>query len=163
MMAIQKEYVCMAHGDFDATEPKCPHGCAGDLMVQRVFRTAPTIRSASFGNINRTFESLAAEHGLSNMNNSGGGGMRRADYDAHRRLNQATQLLVQGGDRGGMDVSDVFKPIGNFQPGSTGDGGALRKVDGHTVNSAGIPLNMPAPRLEARPFDGKSLGLPQGD
>jgi hypothetical protein len=160
MMAVLKEYVCLAHGDFEGYAPKCPQGC-GEGMVQRAFRTPVRVNSAGYANMNKTFESLAAEHGLSNMSNASGQ-QRRADWQAHKRLQQANELIVQSGDRRGTDVSSVFQPLSNFQMGSTG-GGALTKENGRTVNSMGVALNAPTPNLVARPHDGTKAGLPQGD
>ena len=162
-MAVQKEWTCLAHGAFDSSESVCPHGC-GEGMVERAFRTAPTIQSRSFRGINNTFETLARENGLSNMRNAEGQGMRKADAQTYQRLNEATALVMGSSKAGmaGMDAGEFFKPLNQFQPGSTGDGGVLQR-QGNQVLSGAIPLNMPAPQLEAAPFDGKSLGLPPGD
>ena len=182
-MAIVKEWVCYAHGDFDApsledgSPPPCPHGC-GSGMVERVFRTAPALQSAGYRGINATFESLAREHGLTDMNNSGRDGMRRADYATHRRLNSATEMIMGASRSGrqGTDASEFFKPLSGFQPGSTGDGGALRRVGGSEVEMQGggkfvtggnlvageIPLARPT-AIPTASFDGTKLGLPAGD
>ena len=162
-MAIQKEWTCMAHGAFDAPEAVCPQGC-GDGMVQRAFRTAPSIQSRSFRGINDTFETLARENGLSNMRNANGEGMRRADAGTYQRLNEATELVIGSSRAGlaGVDAGSFFKPLNQFQPGSTGDGGVIQR-NGSQVLSGAIPLNTPQPQLESAPFDGRSLGLPPGD
>jgi hypothetical protein len=172
-MAILKEWSCLAHGAFDGpsmddgSNPPCPHGC-GISMVERAFRTAPTIQSQGYRNINRTFESLAAEHGLTDMNNRAaaqdGVSMRRSTPDTYRRLNQATELVMQSSRAGlvGQDASQFFKPLSQFQPGSTGEGGVLHRA-GEGVYAGGIPLAAPRAQIEAVPYEGKGDGLPAGD
>ena len=172
-MAIQKEWSCLAHGPFDGpslddgSNPGCPHGC-GPSMVERVFRTAPFIQSAGYRSINATFESLAAEHGLTNMSNRNaiqdGMGMKRSTPETYRRLNTATEMIMHASKSGqqGADASSYFKPLSGFQPGSTGDGGVLHR-EGGQVMAGGIPLSAPKPTLVAAPHDGKSAGVPAGD
>lgn len=167
-MGVLKEWQCIAHGPFDGIEPHCPHGCKGEGMVLRAFRTAPALQSRGYRVMNNTFESLAREHGLSNMSNrlaiQDGTGMRRADYDTHRRINQANELIMHSSKAGmvGADAGSFFKPLNQFQPGSTGEGGAVRRV-GDTVMVGETPLRAPTPRLEAAPHDGTQAGLPSGD
>lgn len=159
-MAVVKEYVCLAHGDFDATEPVCPHGCSGQFMVERVFRTAPMIQSGGYARMNATFDSLAREQGLTNMNNSSGQ-QRRADYATHKRLQEANDMVIRNGPRKGQDASQFFKPVQDVNLGATG-GGALQKVGGQMMNSLGVPLSTPSVRVEGK-HDGTKAGLPQGD
>ena len=130
-------------------------------MVQRAFRTAPRLQSSGYAKMNATFESLAAEHGLSNMSNASGQ-QRRADWQAHRRLNKANELIVQSGARAGTDVSSVFQPLTkDFQVPNTG-GGSLSKQGGMTVNALGVPLMAPQAKVVGS-HDGRQAGLPQGD
>ena len=162
---ILKEYLCAAHGDFDAGEAQCPHGCSGN-MVARVFRTPPTIQSRGYRKMNATFETLASENGMKNMRNSNGQGMRKADYATHDRLNRATQMIVGAGKSiQGQDAGQYFKPLGAMAGTNTGPGGALQRVNGRmTVGSdvSAIPLRTPQVFAEAS-FDGRKLGVPQGD
>ena len=165
---IVKEWSCLAHGAFDGTEPSCPFGCKGQGMVQRAFRTPPTIQSQGYRTMNNTFENLARDQGLSNLNNRSaiqdGMGMRMADSAAHQRLAQATEMIM-GSSRSGLqgtDASEYFKPLNNFRPGSTGEGGVIHRV-GDTVMAGNVPLPSPKPKLEAPAFNGQSLGLPAGD
>lgn len=170
-MAIMKEYCCAAHGDFDATEPVCPEGC-GSGMVERVFRTAPAIQTAGYRAMNATFDSLAAEQGVTNMNNSSGEGLRRADAGAYRRLAHATDVLMS--QHTGQDVSGMFadpksrfatsgvaRPVGEAisQTADTrGHNGTIyRGQDGTVRVGADIPLAKPQARSEGS-FDGRSLG-----
>ena len=159
---IVKEYLCAAHGDFDAGEPKCPQGCGGS-MVQRVFRTAPTIQSAGYRNMNRTFNSLAQEHGLSNMRNAPGQSMRRAGPEVHDRLNRATELIIGAGRAAqGMDAGQFFKPMSAMSGASVGGGGVLHRENGR-MNSGGIPIPTPGVRLDAPAYDGRANGVPAGE
>ena len=170
---IIKEWNCLAHGAFDGpslddgANPPCPHGC-GNSMVERSFRTAPSIQSQGYRNINASFKSLAAEHGLTNMSNKNamqdGIGMKRSTPETYRRLNQATEMIMGASKSGmqGMDAGQFFKPLSAYQPGSTGEGGVLHR-DSSGVSSAGIPLRAPTPNLVAAPHDGRESGLPAGD
>lgn len=184
-MAVTKEWSCLAHGDFDGAEQRCPHGCKGNGMVSRAFRTAPAIQSAGYRRMNNTFDTLAREQGVSNMSNrstmQNGTGMRLADHDTHRRLNNATEMIVQHGKAiGGEDASNYFKPLSDFGQVGASAVGALRKegvrtsVDSNGVShsfgtgrtlvgDAAVPLSDPKPKLEAAPFDGTKLGVPSGD
>jgi hypothetical protein len=173
---IIKEYLCLAHGDFEAGEPKCPCGCEGDMMVQRVFRTAPSIQTQGYRNTNATFESLAREHGLSDMDNSDGGGMRLADAATRHRLAKATEMVAPSGRdvneyfadvRTRNQVSSTARPVGEVTRQSadtTAHGGAIIKNEAGGISlSNGVELNRPGVRIEGR-FDGRaSAGLPAGD
>ena len=186
-MAVVKEFDCLAHGGFDGfslddgSVPGCPKGC-GPSMVQRVFRTAPAVQSAGYRRMNNTFENLAREHGLSNIQNRSSiqdqTGMRMADYAAHKRLKEATEAVIGPSRAGlsGVDAGSFFKPLGEFQAGSTGDGGALQRVGanevemkkggtfktGGTLLSGAIPLSTPKPLVEGV-HNGAGAGLPKGD
>lgn len=184
-MAITREYLCIAHGDFDGKEPVCPHGCKGDGMVERAFRTPPMIQGAGMRRMDNTLDTLAREHGLSNMNNRlakmRGTGMRRADADTYRRLNSATEMII-GNSRAnlsGTDAGAFFKPLNDWGMVGASAQSALRKTglttvtdsngvphtygSGDTVNDAGVTLGAPKATLEAAPFDGSKLGVPSVD
>lgn len=165
-MSVVKEYECAAHGGFDARESTCPHGCSGLGMVDRVFRTAPSIQTAGFRSINRTFSSLAAEHGLSDMSNRGGEGMRKADWQTHRRMSQANEMIgLQG-----SDVNSYFKPLTDFGKvgSSAGPQNSALTKDPATgqiqvmMNNSVTALNNPKV-IVAGKYDGKQAGLPAGD
>lgn len=174
-MAVIKEYCCAAHGDFEATEPRCPEGC-GEGMVERVFRTAPAIQTAGYRSMNATFEILAAEQGVTNLDNRSGEGMRRADADAHRRLNHATDVLMS--QHTGQDVSKMFadpksrfatsgvaRPAGEVvapMADTRGFNGTIyRGTDGTVRVGADIPLARPKAQSVGS-FDGSKAGLPAG-
>ena len=182
-MAVLKEYECIVHGDFEGKfegDAACPHGCTGSGMVQRVFRTAPAHQSAAFGNLNRNFEQLAREHGLTDMSNRSGEGMRKSTWQGERRLQQATEMVI-GKSRGGLqgqDAGDYFKPLKDFGQVGANAQGSLGKAEqrtvtdaagkshtygiGRTVLSNGMELGMPAVKVESK-FDGRAAGLPAGD
>lgn len=179
-MAIVKEWTCMAHGAFDGYEQKCPHGC-GASMVVRAFRTAPSIQSAGYRGINATMNSLAAEHGLTNMNTRSaiqdGTGQRRADHATYQRLTQATQIVMNASRSGqqGLDAGQYFKPLSEYRPGSGGggalqaEGGTLAPMhegsdvmirSGGQITAGGIPLAPPQAQVVAA-HDGRNAGLPE--
>jgi hypothetical protein len=178
-MAVIKEFECMAHGYFEGTEPVCPEGCSGEAMVRRVFLTAPSIQSTGYNNINDTFESLAEEHGLSNMSNRGGDGMRKADYATHKRLNQVTEMISPNGtdvnqyfgdirSRAGLSVSSTARPVDevvNPLADTRGMNGAIYRdqMTGAIAVGDGINLLKPKVRLEAPGFNGSDSGLPAGE
>ena len=68
-MAVTKEFRCLAHGEFDGSEPVCPKGCT---TVVREFRTAPAGKSSKTKGVDRTLASLAARFGFSDMSNRDG-------------------------------------------------------------------------------------------
>lgn len=66
-----KEWVCAAHGEFEATEQKCPFGCSKSF-VRREIRTAPSIRHRGTSNRDALTQQLASDYGLTNLANEGG-------------------------------------------------------------------------------------------
>lgn len=165
----------MVHGGFDGAEQRCPSGC-GESMVVRAFRTPVGIGSATLKNTNRTLQALADDHGLTDMHQRDGTGMRRADAATHARLREAAEQMTAPS---GRDVSELFKPVTDrFQMGKTpvpigelslsrdtrGANGAIYRnpETGAVSVGAGIALNTPRPKVEGS-FQGASLGLPQGD
>ena len=188
---ILKEYVCLAHGDFDAeslaygSPPPCPHGC-GVSMVQRVFRTAPMIQSRGYRTVNASLEKLAREHGLTNMRNAPGESMRKHTWEGERRLQHATDLVMNSSRSGmqGADAGQFFQPLTSMPRVAPGSSPTLRKAEtasvtdnhgrvhtygvGKTIISGGdggptFELGMPKVQLHAQPFDGSKLGVPAGD
>jgi len=172
-MAVTKEWNCLAHGAFDGpsldddSNPPCPHGCAPNMVV-RAYRTFPSVQSAGYRSINASFEALARDQGVTNMNNRSaiqdGTGMRMTTPEQMKRLNHATELIMHASRSGqnGADASQYFKPLNEFTPGSTGEGGVLHR-DGARVFSGSIELGAPKPALVAAPHDGSDAGLPAGE
>lgn len=71
-MAVIKEYLCRAHGQFEssAPSPKCPVGCNS---VERVFMTAPgVVTSGRTKNIDNTLTELASHFGLGDLSTKNG-------------------------------------------------------------------------------------------
>lgn len=79
-MAVVKEYVCLAHGAFESSDetPECPMGCD---TVERAFFTPPGLGSGRTKNIDKTLESLAKSHKLTDI---GPGAMRRKALAAEK-------------------------------------------------------------------------------
>lgn len=187
-MPVIKEFECDAHGYFDAAEPTCPHGCHVS-MVQRVFLTAPAFQSQGYRNMNGTIETLAREHGLSNIDQRGGDGQRRMDWQGRKRIGQATEMLIthaKNEANRGRDAGDYFRPLGSgTMPSMPGVNmasaqGVLAKSDTRTVTDRdgktrsygtgntvvpGLGLEFGPPKIASGTpsFDGRSLGVPKAD
>lgn len=69
-MGLKKEYLCPAHGHFEATEPTCPSGCT--VAIERAFLTAPGKLSKKSSNTDRILNMLAKDYNLSDMSNAKG-------------------------------------------------------------------------------------------
>jgi hypothetical protein len=70
-MGVLREWACKAHGPFEeSTEqgevPSCPRGCSR-RFVTREIRTAPAVRSAVMGTIDKQTRGLAHDFGLSDI------------------------------------------------------------------------------------------------
>jgi hypothetical protein len=65
---VLKEYRCLAHGDFEAYKPQCPHGCD---FVERVFKTPHAIGGQA-KNIDKTLDTLASDFKLTDLRNDMG-------------------------------------------------------------------------------------------
>lgn len=72
MAAPLKEYVCAAHGEFEARTPRCPHGCS-QRFVRQEFRTAPSARSGGSKAIDREMRALATDYSLPDIKTSNDG------------------------------------------------------------------------------------------
>lgn len=69
-MAVTKEYTCIAHGPFEGTEARCPHGCT--TAIEREFRTAPAGRSAKTKATDNALNRLAQRFGMTDISNRSG-------------------------------------------------------------------------------------------
>lgn len=65
-MAILREYVCAAHGEFESTEPECPHGCSPRFVRQEI-RTAPSFKSGGTGRVDSELKNLSKDYGLGDI------------------------------------------------------------------------------------------------
>lgn len=167
-MPVVKEFRCMAHGDFESPEATCPHGCSGPGMVDRAFRTPVAIQTAGYRSVNRTFESLAAQHGLTDMRNAPGESMRRADWHTHQRLETACEMVGLQGN----DVNAYFKPLSDFGKVGAAAGpqnsalsrdpatGRMQVMRDQALMTLGDPR---ATVQVAGKYDGTQAGLPAGD
>ena len=70
-MAVLADYSCAAHGIFESMTGHCPSGCS-DSFVNKVFLQAPGLTSARTKNIDGTLRGLAADFGLTDLNNQNG-------------------------------------------------------------------------------------------
>ena len=167
-MAIVKEWECAAHGGFDSGEPVCPYGCRGTGMVERAFRTPPSIQTAGYRSVNATIDSLAAEAGVTQINQRGGDGMLRTDWHARKRMSESLEMMGHG-DLAGQDLSRFFVSASNVGAirAKSGDlrGPLARDATGHMAaqfDDQQVPFGPPKIRV-AGEFDGREAGLPAGD
>lgn len=70
-MAVLHDWKCMAHGVFESTTGRCPHGC-GKGMTEIIYLKPPGMVTGRTRGIDRTLQTLANDHGLTDMNNHGG-------------------------------------------------------------------------------------------
>lgn len=100
------DYECLGHGRFEAFEPVCPSGCAGSL-VRKVFLKAPGHLSDRSKNIDTTFQNLANDFGLTDMNNQNGtsAAVRPDPMKLYEREQAAAQLQGRLGDTSGAWVT----------------------------------------------------------
>lgn len=168
-MAVMKEWVCMAHGDFDSTDEKCPQGCEGAGMIQRVHRTVPAIQSAGYRSINRSFESLAVQHRLTDIRTTRTGEAHtRVNYEQRRRTAQSMEMLGHHGENAGQDMGAYFKPLAAMGQIGALPGALTRNPEtGRVIATDGMGgqvAEFAAPKVVvAGRHDGASAGLPAGD
>jgi hypothetical protein len=133
--------------------------------VQRVFRTPPTIQTAGYRSVNRTIDSLAAEQGVTNINQRGGDGMLLTDWRARKRMAENMEMMGHG-EREGMDLGKFFQPVQNVKSFGPLEGALRRDPTTGTVNTVMdgvlVPFAQPKVRV-AGVFDGKDAGLPASD
>lgn len=83
-MAVLKEYACPGHGDFEAFEPRCPHGCT--IVAEREFRTAPAYHNGSTRRTDSLVRSQVESFGLSNIRSSREGETARIQSPQERQM-----------------------------------------------------------------------------
>ena len=71
-MGVLRDWTCLGHGNFESSEdePLCPVG--GCNTVRKVFLQPPGFTSSRTQNIDRTLDSLARSHGMTDIQNRGG-------------------------------------------------------------------------------------------
>lgn len=127
-MAVKKEWVCMAHGNFEADAPVCPAGCTTN--VERVFLTAPAGLSEKTKVVDTHLQRLAASYGYTDLSNRNGsvaassrrsGGAGPGGYDLTPRweavpkgdiFHAGGQIEKRDGSEGGASV-----PAGQYHTG----------------------------------------------
>jgi hypothetical protein len=157
---VIKEWVCMAHGNFDGPEQRCPKGC-GDSMVQRAFRTAPAIQSAGFRSVNKSVEMLAKQQGITDINQRGGDGMRMTDWRAEKRMAQSMEMMGHG-TNSGVDMGQFFAPLSAMAGRASAPPSVIKENGVTVVAGTGVPLNTPGAIVAGR-HDGIAAGVPLGD
>ena len=92
-MPVVKEYRCLAHGNFEGVEPRCPFGC--ETAVERTFLTAPGAISGKTKGTDATLERLARRFGFTDMSN------RNGSVGNSKRTNKVA----------GLDFSPQWRPM----------------------------------------------------
>jgi hypothetical protein len=85
-MAVLHDYKCLAHGYFEAWEPRCPKGCDGEAVVQ-VFLQAVGLRSDSTKHADSTLKGLASEYGMSDIQSVREGEAQPARFGQQKQQN----------------------------------------------------------------------------
>jgi hypothetical protein len=113
-MAVLKEYRCAAHGEFEASKPKCPHGCSTRFVSQE-FRTAPAMKSQGTKRVDRELQNLATDYRMSDIRNGPNG---ESVMETLRKKPQAAPMWgdVQHAAPGFSQRGDAA----TFSPGSIG-------------------------------------------
>lgn len=109
-MAVLKEFICMAHGAFESSEEKCPHGCKG-TMVSREFRTAPNTFMVS-KNMDSSLRNLSNDYNMNDIkqNTNGsymGGQQQQPDLAPRWSSGGLGGLQSQGHDLGHSGLKAV--------------------------------------------------------
>lgn len=102
-MAVIKEWECKAHGYFDATEARCPHGCP-EQFVERVFLTAPAIRSQGTARSDAMLGQLAKDYGMTDIKNTDGQPVAQATPAGSTGFRPQWQSLGKNFDVRGLGV-----------------------------------------------------------
>ncbi len=149
-MGAIKEFLCPAHGRFDSATAKCPHGC--DLVVDRVFHTAPALKSAKTKATDTLLRGIAADYGFTDMSNRNGSVMA-----SQRKQNSAQDFRPVWG---AIPKGDILKAGGVIEKVAGSSGGAeagakqyrvepgapMQTVAGDSLSFADVAKSMPKPR-----------------
>lgn len=133
-MAVTKEFMCKAHGRFEAVAgddvPPCPYGCT---TVERRFFTPQSISTSGTARfVDQTMQDLATRFGFGDMSN------RNGESVIH---NQAAQAKV----------AEAFKPQWHALPKNTGGTVNVGEfMASHGVNTGADPGAL-APGQFSRP------------
>lgn len=127
-MPILKEYRCMAHGEFENFDGKCPRGCTS-AFVKREIRTAPALeREGTKKFIDRQMDLLAADHGLTDI--------RSGDAQSNTSALQVMQGKANAGKK--PDFQPEWIDIPHAAPGfsKTGDAAPVFKPESLGMTSS---------------------------
>ena len=141
-MAVLHDWICLAHGKFESFDGRCPHGC-DEQFVAKTYVQAPGLRSDRTKNIDNTFRQLAADYGLTDMNNQNGtGAVKRPDPYKEK---EQSELIGRLGD-----TSHLWGQLPSGQ-GGISQALAANRVAGENALSAILPsLHQPVPQVVGR-------------
>jgi hypothetical protein len=97
------EMRCAAHGPYESTDKKCPHGCPDRFQVQEI-RTPPAYHNGRTAYTDATLRGLADSCGLTDMKN---------DKDGSSVMSQQTRPQ----NKDGLDFSPRWVDIPHAAPG----------------------------------------------
>jgi len=126
-MGIKKEFVCFAHGPFEADSPTCPHGCT--TAIEREFRTPVGVKSPRTRNIDRTLSALAKDFGYTDLSNRSGS----VAGSSGRPAPQGPDFRPVWGQ---VPKGDRFKQGGAIEHVEGSQGGAASAAGAHRVHDA---------------------------
>lgn len=137
MSVVIKEFLCKAHGAFESAEaaPSCPFGCD---TVERIFLTPPAFASSRTKNIDRTLDSLARSHGMTDINNRGGKAAKGQSHIQRRQQEEFNKFIH---DRYGDGWGNIPKggtlnvKTGQVEGKGPGVGGAIAAYHGQSDNA----------------------------
>jgi len=140
-MSVLSDWSCDAHGIFESKTGHCPSGCM-DSFVHKVFLKAPGLKSDRTTSIDGTLRSLAADFGLTDMNNQNGTSavIRPDARKMALREEQHNQLMGK--------LGDTSRSWGTIPSGATGISqamGANRVVSDNALSMLKPTLLPPKP------------------
>lgn len=139
-MAVKREFTCLAHGAFEATEAKCPYGCTA--AVSREFRTAPAGHSSKTKATDAALERLAMRFGMTDISNRNG-----------------TVAASKKGP-GGLDFSPIWKEVPKGDTLEIGRGIVAR--EGGSGGAEAASREYGTGRMSDEPFATHDVPLPLG-
>lgn len=137
-MAINKEWRCAGHGNFesDQEKPLCPF--AGCDTVDRVFLTPVGLGSARTKNIDNTFSSLAKTYGMTDIDNRGGRAAKRQPPSQAQKQQELSRIIRERYGNGWGEVpkgGTYHTDTKTVEGGGAGAMGALAKYGAMPANT----------------------------